>query len=79
MSAEDKIRTMLLNLGFDDEIEGSAFLADDIGMDSLDKVELVVTLEDTFKIEITDAQADKLETLQDVLALVEKRNREQPG
>jgi len=40
---------------------------DDIGLDSLDLVEFVMVLEDHFEIEITDDEADNVQTLQDAL------------
>ena len=36
---------------------------DTIGADSLDRVEIVITLEETFNIEISDEAADKIETV----------------
>jgi len=36
---------------------------DAVGADSLDRVEIVITLEETFNIEISDEAADKIETV----------------
>lgn len=44
----------------------SAFIAD-LGADSLDTVELVMALEDTFGIEIPDDQQEKIQTVQDAI------------
>lgn len=60
-------------LGVDDnEIVPSANFVDDLGADSLDLVELIMTLEDEFsnpsrKIEIPDEDAEKIVTIQDVI------------
>jgi acyl carrier protein len=40
---------------------------DDLGMDSLDAVELVMALEDEFELEIPDEAAEKFITVQDVI------------
>ena len=43
---------------------------DDLGADSLDKVELTMALEESFEIEISDADVDKIRTVQDVIDAV---------
>lgn len=45
-----------------------ATLNDDLGATSLDQVEMVMSLEDEFKIDISDDQASRLHTVADVLA-----------
>jgi acyl carrier protein len=47
----------------------SAFIAD-LGADSLDTVELVMALEDTFGIEIPDEQQEKIQTVQDAIDFI---------
>ncbi len=44
----------------------------DLGADSLDTVELIMALEDTFGIEIDDADAENVTTVQNVLELLGK-------
>lgn len=53
----------------DSEIDWSQSFTD-LGADSLDKVELVIKLEDTFKIEIDDQTALNLNKLDDVLKML---------
>jgi acyl carrier protein len=54
-------------LGVDPErVKGEASFIDDLGADSLDIVELVMAMEETFEIEIPDEEAEKLKTVQDV-------------
>lgn len=43
---------------------------DDLGADSLDKVELVMALETEFKIEILDEEAEKVRTVGDAVELI---------
>lgn len=54
-------------LGVDPErVKSEASFIDDLGADSLDIVELVMAMEETFEIEIPDEEAEKLKTVQDV-------------
>jgi acyl carrier protein len=48
----------------------SANLIDDLGADSLDTVELVMSFEEEFGIEIPDDAAEKIRTVQDVVDYV---------
>lgn len=43
-----------------------------LGMDSLDKIELVMALEEEFDVEISDEQAEKCIAVADVVALVDR-------
>lgn len=45
---------------------------DSLGADSLDRVEIVMNLEDHFTIEINDEMADKLSTIGDVVSYISK-------
>lgn len=47
-------------------------IIEDLGADSLDVVELVMALEEKFGIEIPDGEAEKLISISDVVAYVEK-------
>ena len=56
----------------DEEVVPSASFVDDLGADSLDLVELIMSLEEGFsnpsrKIEISDEDAEKLLTVQDAI------------
>lgn len=48
-------------------------LIDDLDADSLDLVELVMALEEEFEINITDEEAEKFVTVQDVADFVDNR------
>ena len=50
-------------------------LSEDLGADSLDAVELVMALEDELGMEISDEDAEKLKSVQDVLAYIRKHRK----
>ncbi|OLP17356.1 acyl carrier protein [Leptolyngbya sp. 'hensonii'] len=49
------------------EVKPQASFANDLGADSLDTVELVMALEEEFKTEIPDEDAEKIATVQDAV------------
>ena len=51
-----------LNVG-DDQITGDAKFVEDLGADSLDQVELIMSLEDEFELKIPEEEAEKLNTV----------------
>jgi acyl carrier protein len=53
------------------KVTSEAHLRDDLGVDSLDVVEILIEIEEGFNIEIQDEQAEKWETVGDVIATVE--------
>jgi acyl carrier protein len=53
-----------------DRITEAASLDDDLCATSLDRVEVIMSLEDEFKIDISDDEASRLHTVADVLACV---------
>jgi len=55
------------------EFDRSSKLQEDLGMDSLDIVELVMKVEDEFEIEIFDDDAEEWRTLGDILNTVNKK------
>jgi acyl carrier protein len=56
-----------------DEVKNDAKFVEDLGADSLDVVELVMALEEKFDIEIPDDEAEKIQTLNDVVAYIENK------
>jgi acyl carrier protein len=55
-------------LGVDEtQVTNEASFMDDLGADSLDTVELVMALEEEFDIEISDENAEKIQTVQDAI------------
>lgn len=58
-------------LGVDEaEVKLEATFKEDLGADSLDVVELVMELEDEFDLEISDEDAEKIATVQDVVEYI---------
>jgi acyl carrier protein len=47
----------------EDQVSADASFIEDLGADSLDTVELVMALEDEFKLDIPDDEAEKLTTV----------------
>ncbi len=56
-----------------EDIELETKIEEDIGADSLDKVELLMAIEEEFSLEIPDADSEALLTVKDVVDYLEKR------
>ena len=61
-----------LNLDVAD-VTPEATLKDDLGIDSLDAVELIMELEDEFGVKIEDAEAQAFVTIGDIVTLLEAK------
>lgn len=57
----------------EEQVKPEASFVDDLGADSLDRVELVMALEDEFDIEIPDEDAEKLVKVSDALSYVQAK------
>ena len=70
-----KIKSIVVeNLGVsEDQVTDDAQFSQDLGADSLDQVELVMSLEEEFGAEIRDEDADSLNTVGDAINYIEKR------
>jgi acyl carrier protein len=67
-SLETKVRNILAEqLGVDlGEVTPDARILDDLGADSLDVVEMVMSIEEAFDIEVPDEDVEELRTVSDV-------------
>ena len=74
MESMDRIKKILVDrLGIDESkiTENSSFL-DNLGLDSLDTVELIMLFEEEFNLEIPDEEAEKMKTVGDVIKYLNK-------
>jgi acyl carrier protein len=73
-SIEEKVKEIIVEqLGVSaEQVTPQAKFIEDLGADSLDTVELVMAFEEEFGIEVPDDEAEKLQSVGDVIAFVEK-------
>ncbi len=75
--AIDKIKKLLaeqLNIS-EDTISETSKIVDDLGADSLDVVELLMTLEDEFGVSVSDEDAVKIKTVGDIAKIIENSKK----
>ena len=58
-----------------EQVTPDAKFIEDLGADSLDTVELVMALEEEFGIEVPDEQAEKLQSVGDVIKHIEESQK----
>lgn len=70
----DKVRAIICDqlMVDQEEITDESSFVEDLGADSLDTVELIMEFEDEFSIEISDEQAEKISTVGEAVAYLEK-------
>jgi acyl carrier protein len=69
----ERIREMIkeeLNVP-EEKITMEARLAEDLGADSIDAVELIMNIEDEFNVQVSDEQAQNIKTVGDIVKYVE--------
>ncbi len=77
-SIEEKVSEIIVKqMGVNKEqVKPETSFINDLGADSLDTVELVMELEDAFKINIPDEDAEKIQTVGDAINYIIKINKE---
>ena len=75
MNIEDRLMKLVMyELGVGEEmIDNNSRFVEDLGADELDRVELIIAIEEEFCIAIEDADAEEILTFGDALEYVEKR------
>ena len=73
-SVADRIKQIVAEqLGVDEnQVTTEASFMDDLGADSLDTVELVMALEEEFDVEISDEDAEKIQTVKNAIDYISK-------
>ena len=76
MSVEDKVKKIIAEkLGVDlSEVVPEASFVDDLGADSLDLVELIMSMEEEFDTDISDDDAEKIQTVEDAINFVKAQS-----
>ena len=72
----DKVREVIADhLGIDqEEITMDSYFVDDLGADSIDLMELIVSFETMFDIEVTDEALENVKQVKDIVEYIENNN-----
>jgi acyl carrier protein len=75
-STYDRLKKIVIEqLGVDEEeVKPEASFVDDLNADSLDLVELIMSLEEEFGTEISDEDAERIRTVGDAVEYIDERN-----
>lgn len=71
----DKVKQLLseqLNISAD-KIKAESRVIEDLGADSLDVVEMLMSLEDNFNVTVTDEESVSLKTVGDIVKLIDSK------
>ncbi len=75
MTIEEKVRKLIaekLEVDYQDVVP-QASLIDDLGADSLALVELIMTMEEEFDIEVPDDDAERLITVENAISYIKEK------
>ena len=73
----DKVKSLLmaqLNVK-EDMVKPESKIVEDLGADSLDVVEMLMTLEDEFNVTVSDDEAVNLKTVQQIVDLIDAKSK----
>lgn len=75
MSVEEKVKKIIAEkLSVDlEEVVPEASFVDDLGADSLDLVELIMSMEEEFDTDISDEDAEQITTVKDAIDYIHKQ------
>ncbi len=75
MNIEEKVRRIIAEqLSVEEaQVRPEASFINDLGADSLDTVELIMALEEEFGIEISDEEAEKIQTVQAAIDFIKSK------
>jgi acyl carrier protein len=76
--AFDKVKSIIVEQLDADEaaVTMDANIQDDLGADSLDVVDLVMSIEESFDIEIPDEDVENIKTVGDIVKYIENKTEE---
>lgn len=60
----------------EDEVTMEASITEDLGADSLDVVDLVMSIEESFDVEIPDEEVENIKTVGDIVKYIENKVEE---
>ena len=75
MNIEEKVKAIIceqLSVAEEDVVPKASFV-DDLGADSLDLVELIMEMEETFGLTIADNELEKIRTIKDVIDFLKSK------
>lgn len=74
VSVEDRVKQIVVNqLGVEENaVVAKAKFIEDLGADSLDIVELVMAMEESFGVDIPDEEAENIRTVDDAVSFIKK-------
>ena len=75
MSTFEKIKEMLVDkLGIaEDKIALESEIIKDLGADSLDLVEMLLSLEENFGVTVSDEQTENIKTVKDIVDIIDNK------
>jgi acyl carrier protein len=75
-NTEERVRTIICDqLAVEPEkVKPASSFIEDLGADSLDIVELVMTMEEEFDMDIPDEEAEKMKTVGDVISYINAKS-----
>lgn len=76
VNVEERVRTIICDqLAVEaDKVKPASSFIEDLGADSLDIVELVMTMEEEFDMDIPDEEAEKMKTVGDVINYISAKS-----